>query len=191
VRSFYCGSEIGTVTFNAESDPGLVRSTVGRPLPGVRLAVGGRDAGPLTVTGPMIGIGYRTGAVVTPFPDAAVETTDIGFVDDDGLVHIVGRQDDRVHVGSEVVDPLLIEDKVRDLDGVDDCLAVARPHERLGHVLELHVVRAGRRTLSERDVIAHCRSQGLKGAWVPRSVRWVDVVPKTPAGKPRRTRPRN
>ncbi|AVT40938.1 class I adenylate-forming enzyme family protein [Plantactinospora sp. BB1] len=196
VRSFYCGSEVGTVTFNDDDDPDSVRSGVGRPLPGVRVLVerdgsgsgvaGVPDAGRLTIGGDLVALGYRERGVLVPFPSDGVRTSDLGYLDDDGALRLVGRVDDRIHVGAEVVDPQMVEACINAHPAVHDCVVVPKPHTMLGSVLEARVVRRAGTALSERDVILACRAHGLRNGWLPRAVRWIDTVPTTPAGKPNR-----
>lgn len=182
VRSLYCGSEFGTVTFNDAAVP----VGVGRVLPGVHV-VSEPGTHRLSVGGPMIAHGMRgADGVVVPF-GGEVTTGDVGTIDADGTLRLRGRVDDRINVGADVVDPHVVEARIGALPGVDDCLVTARRHPLLGHVLDVHVVRSAvGDTLTEADVVRHCRGTGLTGGWVPRRVIWVDTVPRTPAGKPDR-----
>jgi malonyl-CoA/methylmalonyl-CoA synthetase len=186
VRSLYCGSEVGTVTFNDARDPDLVRNTVGRPLPGVTVQV---EPGThrLTVGGDLIAHGERRpDGTVVPFGRSVV-TGDCGTLDADGTLRLRGRFDERFNVGTQVVDPFVVEARIRSLPGVADCVVVARPHRLLGNAINALVIRDAAVPLTEADVIGHCRASGLTGGWVPRRVSWVDEIPRTPAGKPRRS----
>jgi acyl-CoA synthetase (AMP-forming)/AMP-acid ligase II len=195
VRSCYCASETGAVTFNGATDVDAVRDSVGTLLAGVSLRIedvtaAGAAAGPspaagrIVVGGDLLPIGYRDRSGVAPFQSGVVTTADVGWLDGAGRLHLVGRVDDRINVGSETVDPGVVEAQIGALDGVEECLVVARPHPRLGSVLEARIVRGPGTALSERDVIAHCRARGLAGAWSPWAVTWVESIPKTAAGKP-------
>lgn len=205
VRSFYCASETGTVTFNGGTGILAARDSVGRPLPGVSVEI--RQVAPpaaddppragtgrVVVSGELVASGYRHADGLVAFPAAAsgrgreVVTSDLGWIDGEGLLRLAGRADDRVNVGAQTVHPGLVEAHIGALDGVEECLVVARPHPRLGSVLEARIVRRDAASVSERAVIHHCRAQGLSGAWMPWTIRWVDSIPKTPAGKPIRDR---
>lgn len=183
VRSFYCGSEVGTVTFNDAADVDPVRATVGRPLRGVRLRIDGER---VIVGGDLVGLGYRSNGVVTPFPGSGIETGDLGRLDPDGNLHLVGRAGDRIHVGADVVDPAVVEDRVTSQPGIRECIAVPRTHRQLGSVVGVVVSLQDGAQVSPRDIITRCRADGLLRAWVPRHVTFVDAVPRTPAGKPDR-----
>lgn len=162
VRSFYCGSEVGTVTFNDSPDVDAVRDGVGRPLPGGRMQLD--EEGRIIVDGALRGRGYRVDGVTHDFPAAGVRTGDLGRIGPDGVLYLNGRESDRIHVGAAVVDPQVVEAHIASLTEVQDCLVVARPHPRLGHVLEARVVRVAGAELTERDVIVACRDRGTRAA---------------------------
>ena len=190
VRSFYCASELGTVTFNDSDDPDVVRGGVGRPLPGVRLTVADPSVpggpGRLVVGGELVASGVRTEAGFRAFPAEGICTEDRGFLDAAGRLVLTGREEDRIHVGSEVVDPQLVEACLQTHPAVIGCIVVARPHALLGSVLEARVVRRAGVEATARELVLLCRRAGLRGGWVPRSIRWVGAVPTTSAGKPDR-----
>lgn len=197
VRSFYCGSEIGTVTFNDAADAETVRDTVGRPLPGVSVEVtgGARSAGvqpatgSLVVGGALTGRGYREEGELRAFPRSGIRTRDIGAIDERGFLRLMGREDDRIHVGADIIDPEVVESRIATHPAVEDCIVVGRAHPRLGDVLEARVVRRTGSAVTERDIILACHTSGLRGGWLPRAVTWIDSVPRTQAGKPERGRP--
>ncbi|MCY1286637.1 3-[(3aS,4S,7aS)-7a-methyl-1,5-dioxo-octahydro-1H-inden-4-yl]propanoyl:CoA ligase [compost metagenome] len=68
------------------------------------------------------------------------------------------------------------------LPGVAEAAVIGTPDERWGETgMALVVLRAGA-TLDAGQVIAHCKAQ-LAGYKVPRHVRFVDALPRTPSGK--------
>jgi malonyl-CoA/methylmalonyl-CoA synthetase len=183
VRSFYCGSEIGTATFNDSGSLPVVRASVGRPLDGVSIGIDSRRSGPMsagaptigqvTVRGALTGHGYRTGRGVVPFPSAGVVTTDLGTVDSDGFLYLLGRTDGHIHVGTEIVDPRVVEAHIESMPGVHACEVVPRTHPLLGQVAEARVWRVDGAGTTRREIILGCRDRGLSGGWVPRRITWV------------------
>jgi long-chain acyl-CoA synthetase len=66
--------------------------------------------------------------------------------------------------------------------GVAECACIGRPDDKTGEAVRLFVARAPGATLSEADVIAHCRRQ-LAAYKVPKDVRFMDALPKSNVGK--------
>ena len=98
----------------------------GIPLPGVRVTTRAGSQGPglLSITSPSVASGYRGDADLTRvhFDGSTFITTDLGTVDDDGRVHVVGRADDVVVVNGVNVSPGAIE---RVLDDLPDVVTAA------------------------------------------------------------------
>ena len=114
-------------------------------------------------------------------PDGFYRSGDLGFLDAAGKLHIVGRRKDMINVGGENVFGWEVERIVNSLPMVEECAAFAVPHELLGEVVELAVVRCGEDVTA--DVIkASCRRQ-LASFKVPRQVHFVEKLPRTPTGK--------
>ena len=66
--------------------------------------------------------------------------------------------------------------------GVAECACVGRPDEKTGEAVRLFVAKAPGATLTEADVIAHCRRE-LAAYKVPKEVRFLDALPKSNVGK--------
>ena len=130
--------------------------TVGFPLPGVELRVvdddGGRDAERATsaaieVRGPNVFAGYwrmpeKTREEFTA--DGWFRTGDVGRIDDDGYVTIVGRSKDLIISGGYNVYPAEIESVLNDLPGIAESAVIGVPHRDFGEaVVAVVVARAG------------------------------------------------
>jgi long-chain acyl-CoA synthetase len=66
--------------------------------------------------------------------------------------------------------------------GVAECACVGRPDEKTGEAVRLFIAKASGATLTEADVIAHCR-RDLAAYKVPKDVRFLDALPKSNVGK--------
>jgi long-chain acyl-CoA synthetase len=110
-----------------------------------------------------------------------LRTGDMGRMDERGYVFIEDRKKDMILVSGFNVYPNEIEEVVAGMDGVLEVAAVGLPDERSGEVVKVFVVRKDP-TVSEKDIIAHCREQ-LTGYKVPKRVEFRDELPKTNVGK--------
>ena len=114
--------------------------------------------------------------------DGWYHTGDIGRLDDDGDLWVVGRVDDMVISGGENIHPVEVEDVLASAPGVLEVAVIGAPDERLGQrVVACVVVEDG---VTEADLDAHClASDALARFKRPREYRFVSELPKSPSGK--------
>jgi 2-furoate---CoA ligase len=107
---------------------------------------------------------------------------DLGRLDDDGDLYLVGRMDDMIVSGGENVHPLEIEEWLVRFPGVDEVAVVGEQDERLGQRVVAYVV--GTPGLTAEALDAHClASPTLARFKRPRDYRFVDELPKSASGK--------
>jgi fatty-acyl-CoA synthase len=107
---------------------------------------------------------------------------DYGRIEADGMLTLLGRGSTTINTGGEKVHPEEVEEVIRSLDGVDDCLVFGLPDERWGERVTALVQRAGAATPDEAGVIAHARAR-IAGYKLPKQVFFVERVPRGPNGK--------
>jgi 2-furoate---CoA ligase len=109
-------------------------------------------------------------------------TGDVGRLDEDGDLWILGRLDDMIVSGGENIHPLEVEDVLASHPKVAEVAVIGTADERLGqHVLAI-VVAEGELTAEELD--AFCLgSKTLARFKRPREYRFVESLPKSPSGK--------
>ncbi|WP_192860057.1 AMP-binding protein [Mycobacterium sp. MS1601] len=107
---------------------------------------------------------------------------DLGRLLTDGRLEPLGRGGQVVNTGGEKVFPAEVEDVIRSLDAITDCLVVGVPDPRWGQRL-VAVVSRKDDTLSGDDIRTAIRSR-LAGFKVPKDVLFIPVVPRFPNGKP-------
>jgi 2-furoate---CoA ligase len=116
------------------------------------------------------------------FHDGWYYPGDLGRIDEDGDLWIVGRLDDMIITGGENVHPVEVENALAGFDGVEEVAVVGEPDERWGQRVVAYVVTSGDVTGEQLD--QHCRSSSSLAAFKrPREFRFVDELPKTAAGK--------
>lgn len=178
------------VTFNALGDGWT--GTVGYPFPSTDVLIidAAGDAAPLGVAGelcvkgPQVFAGYwkrpeESSKVFTK--DGWFRTGDVATMDETGKIRIVDRLKDMILVSAFNVYPNEIEAVVAMLPAVLECACVGLPDERSGEAPHLFIVRRAD-GLSAEEVTAHCRAN-LTAYKVPRSVTFVEALPKSPVGK--------
>jgi long-chain acyl-CoA synthetase len=168
-------------------------ATVGLPLPSTDIklldhmdkeaAVG--EPGEVCAKGPQVMKGYwqKPDVNATAFTaDGYFRTGDIGVFDDKGFLRIVDRTKDMIIVSGFNVYPNEIEAVASACSGVAECACVGKPDAKSGEAVRLFVAKTAGATLTEEDVIAHCRRE-LAAYKVPKEVRFLDALPKSNVGK--------
>jgi len=106
-------------------------------------------------------------------------TGDVAYRDKHGYVFIVDRKKDMVVTGGFNVFTTEVEAAITELPAVRECAVIGIPHEKWGEAVHALVVADG---LSALDVIGHAKAR-LGGVKAPKSVDFVDAIPRTAAGK--------
>jgi fatty-acyl-CoA synthase len=149
------------------------------PLVDVRLAPDGE----LQVRGPNVFAGYWRNPEATRdafTEDGWLRTGDIGERDDEGFYRIRGRLKDMYISGGENVYPAEVENVLAAHPAVADAAVVGVPDDHWGEAGVAFVVLAAE--AGEEELIAHCRGR-LAAFKVPRAVRFLDVLPRSPMNK--------
>ena len=164
------------------------------PLPGVQIEIlderneplphDGRNAGEICVRSNVVTAGYwklpdETARAMT---GGWFHTGDIGVMDQNGYVTIVDRKKDIIVTGGENVASLEIEKAIYEHPAVFECAVIALPDAHWGEIPAAIVVLKPGHTLDEPSLIAHCRRL-LANFKVPKSVRFVESLPKGGTGK--------
>lgn len=153
---------------------------VGRPLPGVELAV---DAarGRVTIGGPMLMSGYASPGMVAGaglLPDGRFLSGDLGERLADGRLRILGRADDVIVTGGVNVHPEAVEDALGACPDVGEVAVTARPDARWGMVLVALYSGA-----APPEAVAAWARAHLPAASRPRIFRRVATLPRNAMGK--------
>lgn len=113
---------------------------------------------------------------------------DVGYLDEDGHLFVVGRREDMFTVGCANVFPREVEDVLHGIDGVSEAAIVDALDERRGAVITAILTRDG--DVTEEQVRAVCTAR-LGAHEVPEHVEFVDEIPRTATGKIDRVSLRN
>lgn len=176
--------------YDGERRPG----TVGFPLPGVELKICDRatgerlpdgEIGVLEVRGDNVFAGYWQMPEKTSDElreDGFFITGDLGKIDPDGYIHIVGRGKDLIISGGFNVYPKEVEEVIDDLDGVLESAVIGVSHPDFGEGVVAVVVPDNTTDLSENDIVSGFSSQLAKFKH-PKHVAIVNELPRNTMGK--------
>ncbi|MEV7389046.1 MULTISPECIES: FadD3 family acyl-CoA ligase [unclassified Streptomyces] len=175
-------TEAGTVTASRPGDPyEAVATTVGKPCEGfeVRLA----EDKEVLVRGYSVMLGYLDDPEATAETidkDGWLHTGDLGEIDGDGRLRIVGRKKDMFIVGGFNAYPAEIEGFLLRHPAVAQAAVIGVPDPRMGQVGKAFVVPRG--TVTEAELITWARER-MAGFKVPRQVEFRTELPLNATGK--------
>ena len=172
--------------------PGVAKiRSVGLPE-GIDLAVLD-DAGRLLATGTRGEVSIKGATVIdgyenNPAADEAAftngwfRTGDEGYLDGDGYLFLTGRLKEQINRGGEKISPLEVDEVLLRHIAIEQAVAFALPHDKLGEDVAAAVVLTSGIDLTEAQVRAFV-GRSLAAFKVPRRVVFCDELPKGPTGK--------
>ena len=183
----YGMTETGINTSNPY-DGARIAGTVGLPLPGVEVRISNAegDIGGIEVRGPNVFAGYWRNPEKTAAEFREVGwfvTGDLGKIDEQGYVHIIGRGKDLIITGGYNVYPKEIEDVIDALPGVSESAVIGVPHDDFGEAVVAIVVGERLDTLA---ILASLRTS-LAAYKLPKAIHIVSELPRNTMGKVQKT----
>ena len=148
-----------------------------RPLPA-------GEQGAIALRGPTLARGYDNDVLATKqaFRRGWFRTGDLGYLDEDGFLFIVGRSTDVINRGGQKVSPAEVEAVLLRYPGVEEAAVFSVPHRGLGEDVAAAVVLSPHSNVSPQKLRNFAR-QHLATFKVPRQFRLVAEIPKTASGK--------
>lgn len=142
------------------------------------------EVGEIVYRGPMVMLGYLKDPEATEhaFEHGWFHSGDLARFDDDGFLVFVDRKKDVVKSGGENVSSVKVESCLLEHPGVAAVAIVGIPHVRWGEAVVAAVLRRHDSTVSEAELVAHCKSR-LAGFEVPKHFSFLDALPTTTTGK--------
>ena len=176
----------------ATARPSTVRThpeTVGQPLFCTTVTVLDEDEpvepgaqGELVVDGPAVTPGYLDAdRTQEAFCEHGLRTGDVGRLDKDGRLTVLGRLDDQIQTGGKLVAPAEVRAALLAHPAIDDAAVVGIEDREWGERVAALVTTVEDGTLSSQAIDSHCRAE-LASFKVPKSIVVADSLPRTPSG---------
>ncbi|MBT4519249.1 MAG: acyl--CoA ligase [Halieaceae bacterium] len=187
LRIYYGSSEVGAGTVLLDNDVLRKPGSVGLPSPGVELKL--TDAGEICLRSSFLTDGYFDAPDITnaALRDGWFHTGDLGSLDDEGYLSIVGRAKEIIRTGGESVAPTEVEAALRNCPGVEEIAIVGMPDSQWGEIICAAVICQPDSTISLSQLQQHCDGTLAKFK-KPRRLELFESFPKTPStGQVQRT----
>jgi fatty-acyl-CoA synthase len=148
------------------------------------------EVGVLAISGPCVTPGYldsaRNSELFFDSPHSGerwLNSGDLCTIDADGYVWHRGRSKDLIIRGAHNIDPLLIETALLEHPAVLHAAAIGEPDRDKGEIPIAYVQLRPGMSMSESELLGHCRREISERAAIPRAVRIIEAMPLTAVGK--------
>ena len=189
----YGSTELGVDTILAPADQLRKPGSCGQPAPGVELALFDDQGNGVTDPNTPGELYVRSASVFSTYykaEDKYQEDTrgdyhtvgDVAYFDDEGYFYIADRKKDMIISGGMNIYPAEIEAALELHANIFDVAVFGVPSEEWGESVHAVVVAQPAGSLTEADVITFAREK-LAGYKIPRSVSFMDELPRTGSGK--------
>ncbi len=182
-------------TLNPEGDARL--GSVGTAFPGIEIAIekdgirssrslgdGESEVGEILLKGACIMKGYFNNAAATAevIKDGWFYTGDLGYLDADGYLYIVGRSKELIVRGGMNIYPREIEEVLLRLPAIAECAVVGVPDRYMGERVKAFIVLRSGACLTEDEIKSFCKIH-LADYKMPRAIEFLDKLPRNSTGK--------
>ena len=142
------------------------------------------DVGEIIIAGVQVMNGYwnRPEDTAAAIKDGWFHTGDAGYFDADGYLYIHDRLKDMIVSGAENVYPAEVERVLELFPDIAEVAVIGVPDEQWGEAVKAVVVAKAGASLAENDIIEYARTQ-IARFKCPKSVDFVDAIPRNPSGK--------
>jgi acyl-CoA synthetase (AMP-forming)/AMP-acid ligase II len=191
----YGSTELGVNCVLRPEDQLRKPGSCGKPAPGVEIRLFDDDGNEVTGTGPDCTgeLFVRSASVFADYykqhdkfladrREGFQTVGDIAYRDDEGYFYICDRKKDMIISGGMNIYPAEIEACLENHEDIYESAVFGIPSEEWGETVHAVVVRRPGSSLTDADVIEHARAN-LANYKIPRSVSWLDELPKTGSGK--------
>jgi len=191
VLQTYGLSEAGLVAANTLAPDGRKRGSVGKRRPGELACrddeghiLPADELGEIVVRGPGVTPGYidYPEANAAAFADGWFRTGDVGRIDRDGFVTIVGRLKEMINRGGEKIAPSEIDEALLRHPAVAEAAAFPIPHPRLGEDVAAAIVFRAGKAATALELRQFLRTT-LAPHKIPRRIKIVEALPRNATGK--------
>lgn len=142
------------------------------------------EVGEIVIQADFVMKGYwnRDEATADAIQDGFFHTGDAGYVDEEGFFYIHDRVKDMIVSGGENVYPAEVENAIFGHPGVADVAVIGVPDDKWGEAVKAIVVRKDGEEATAEDIIAWSKER-IAGYKAPKSVDFVEALPRNPSGK--------
>ena len=176
----YASTETGIIATYNYNDGRCTEGCLGKAMKNSRFFI--TEKGTIACQGQTLMSGYFGEEEMTRkvLRDNTLYSSDLGNIDDEGMLHILGREDDVINTGGFKVAPSEVESVALERPEISDCICIAAPHPIIGTVLKLLIVSDG--DIDKKGIARYLQSK-LESYKVPFFYEKVECIHRTFNGK--------
>ena len=178
----YASTETGIIATYNYNDGRCLAACLGHTMPHSRVII--TPEGMISCQGDTLMSGYigDPELTATVLRGDTVYMSDYGSIDDEGMLHIGGRESDVLNVGGYKVAPTEVEDVTMSIEGIRDCICISAEHPIMGKAVKLLVVMNDGVAFDKKHIARYIAAR-LEPYKVPQLYEQVESIARTYNGK--------
>ena len=191
LATYYGLTEASRSTFMVFNENSNLDTSVGKSAPEVKIKIDKFDEksqiGEIIVKGKNVIKNYWNNPIADRnLKNGWLQTSDIGYLDDEGNLFLIGRNDDTINIGGEKVIPNEIEEIIKQIPEIEDVVAFGINNEVFGKTIKVNIIKKKNSNLDKVKILSYCL-KNLEKFKIPSKIEFVEKIPKNEYGKVKRS----
>ena len=191
LATYYGLTEASRSTFMIFNQNSKLDTSVGKSAPEVEIKIEKFDEksqiGEIIVKGRNVIKNYWNNPLANKnLKNGWLQTSDIGYLDDEGNLFLIGRNDDTINIGGEKVIPNEIEEIIKQIPEIEDVVAFGIDNEVFGKTIKVNIIKKKNSNLDKIKILSYCL-KNLEKFKIPSKIEFVEKIPKNEYGKVKRS----
>ena len=191
LATYYGLTEASRSTFMIFNENSKLDESVGKSAPGVKIKIKKFDKkleiGEIRIQGKNVIKNYWDNPIADKnLENGWLQTNDIGYLDSDENLFLVGRNDDVINIGGEKVIPSEIEEIIKQIPEIEDVVAFGIDNEIFGKTIKVNIIKKKNSNLDKIKILSYCL-KNLEKFKIPSKIEFVEKIPKNEYGKVKRS----
>lgn len=184
LTTYYGLTEASRSTFMIFKNDINKESSVGLPAPDVLVKID--ENGEILIKGKNVIKKYWNNIEADQrINEGWLKTGDLGKIDSEGYLYLLGRNDDLINVAGNKVNPNEIETIVKRLPEIEEAIIIGKKHDTFGNVIKLLVKKIESSKIKKTEILSFC-IKNMERYKVPIEIEFVSEFPRTEYGKIKR-----
>jgi long-chain acyl-CoA synthetase len=191
LATYYGLTEASRSTFIIFNENSKLDESVGKAAPGVKIKIKKFDkklkVGEIVIQGKNVIKNYWKNSIADKNLESGwLQTNDIGYLDNDENLFLVGRNDDVINIGGEKIIPNEIEEMIKQIPEIEDVVAFGISNEIFGKTIKVNIIKKKNSNLDKTKILSYCL-KNLEKFKIPSKIEFVEKIPKNEYGKVKRS----